>query len=675
MRTLILAQIYFSLLALCFFSGLPTVFGQTDFVVLDTALVQLDNCDDIGGVCVDMPLGMTADYIFYDNGELYEKQLAGCDFDTVVAYTYTTLFGQGEWGPYELDSWEVNGVSFSGQFMDITALVNLMNTWDPTGNWEHEPASQLIVGGNANNTYSVMNVTVVLINSPSIIGYNLGFEPKGSMLFFDNDTHEVVIEEIATGDRDTFYVLVACPSLDEEYVTINVGENDVYCVTTDELLGDLVSIDNICPTNAGIVNFQLIGTNCVEYTGFSVGVDTACLVVCDPYDFCDTTLLIVTVEPSSESNVHSLLDYREVQVYHSDSYCYDLGVLGNTVNSTNNLCQEASLGDEIHFEPINETTYCINYTGMRLGFDSICYSFIDENNDILNTTLIVRAVQPLSETIIDTINLGESYNDCLDLSDLGSDIDQIYNNCEEFSGNVVLFDINNVSLCVDVESLSVGTEKACIIMCDDAFVCDTTFYQITVVDDAPTLFPPNARSDEGFTSNNSSVVINVCENDVIPDNYLTDYYILPIAQGGSGPNHGTVMFNDDCTVLYQPNGDFCDGIDRFTYVICNEAGCDEAEVIVNISCHTDTYGVNVFTGVSPNNDGMNDTFTIYGLESYPNHSIYVYSRWGLKIFEAQNYQNDWDGVWDGNHLPDGTYFYSIVLDDDKKLSGYLQIQR
>ena len=31
---------------------------------------------------------------------------------------------------------------------------------------------------------------------------------------------------------------------------------------------------------------------------------------------------------------------------------------------------------------------------------------------------------------------------------------------------------------------------------------------------------------------------------------------------------------------------------------------------------------------SPNNDGVNDTFEIYGMEYYPNATVEIYNRWG-----------------------------------------------
>jgi gliding motility-associated-like protein len=66
---------------------------------------------------------------------------------------------------------------------------------------------------------------------------------------------------------------------------------------------------------------------------------------------------------------------------------------------------------------------------------------------------------------------------------------------------------------------------------------------------------------------------------------------------------------------------------------------------------------NVFT---PNGDGVNDRYEIPNLDRYINNQFIVYNRWGEKVFQEDNYSNDWDG----GKLPDGVYFYIL------KCQGY-----
>lgn len=71
------------------------------------------------------------------------------------------------------------------------------------------------------------------------------------------------------------------------------------------------------------------------------------------------------------------------------------------------------------------------------------------------------------------------------------------------------------------------------------------------------------------------------------------------------------------------------------------------------------------TVITPNFDGKNDLFIINYLELiYPECKVTIFNRWGSLIFESVGYQDPWDGTYNGEPLPMGTYFYKIELNDD-----------
>ena len=47
----------------------------------------------------------------------------------------------------------------------------------------------------------------------------------------------------------------------------------------------------------------------------------------------------------------------------------------------------------------------------------------------------------------------------------------------------------------------------------------------------------------------------------------------------------------------------------------------------------------VFNLVTPNNDGFNDYFKIAGIENFPENQVLIYNRWGVLIYEMENYGN------------------------------------
>ena len=83
---------------------------------------------------------------------------------------------------------------------------------------------------------------------------------------------------------------------------------------------------------------------------------------------------------------------------------------------------------------------------------------------------------------------------------------------------------------------------------------------------------------------------------------------------------------------------------------------------------------------SPNGDGVNDLWIIDDVINYPQNVVSVFNRWGDKILEFNNYDNNnvvWDGKSsDGSELPTGTYFYVIEYTDiDQVFNGWIQITK
>ena len=76
--------------------------------------------------------------------------------------------------------------------------------------------------------------------------------------------------------------------------------------------------------------------------------------------------------------------------------------------------------------------------------------------------------------------------------------------------------------------------------------------------------------------------------------------------------------------------------------------------------------------ITPNGDGKNDNLVFFNLEFYPNARLTVYNRWGGKVYENTNYQNNWDG---GN-MVDGVYYYVVEAPDlQEPATGFFHIIR
>ncbi|WP_423818377.1 gliding motility-associated C-terminal domain-containing protein [Salinimicrobium sp. TIG7-5_MAKvit] len=90
----------------------------------------------------------------------------------------------------------------------------------------------------------------------------------------------------------------------------------------------------------------------------------------------------------------------------------------------------------------------------------------------------------------------------------------------------------------------------------------------------------------------------------------------------------------------------------------------------------DTTQIHVSEAMTPNGDGINDTWRVVNIENHSNSLVIIYNRWGKEIFRQSAYQNDWDGTYNGDALPESSYYFQIYL-DGKNLDkdGWLYITK
>ena len=79
---------------------------------------------------------------------------------------------------------------------------------------------------------------------------------------------------------------------------------------------------------------------------------------------------------------------------------------------------------------------------------------------------------------------------------------------------------------------------------------------------------------------------------------------------------------------------------------------------------------------SPNGDGVNDLWVIEDILDNPINEVKVFSQNGTMIFSQRNYKNTWNGTYNGEAIPPGTYYYEInVYNGEQIVRGFLTIIR
>jgi gliding motility-associated-like protein len=94
---------------------------------------------------------------------------------------------------------------------------------------------------------------------------------------------------------------------------------------------------------------------------------------------------------------------------------------------------------------------------------------------------------------------------------------------------------------------------------------------------------------------------------------------------------------------------------------------------LTLSSDADVVSCDIPKGVSPNGDGLNDTWDLRG---YNVKKVEIFNRYGTKVYSKSNYTDEWHGQSDNsNELPDGTYYYVVEFNDSPVKTGWVYINR
>lgn len=101
---------------------------------------------------------------------------------------------------------------------------------------------------------------------------------------------------------------------------------------------------------------------------------------------------------------------------------------------------------------------------------------------------------------------------------------------------------------------------------------------------------------------------------------------------------------------------------RVTLTVTNQLGCGSTVAYfrdIIVTTVPDIFIPNTFT---PNNDGKNDGFRIFG-EGISLDNFTIFNIYGNIVFETEELSESWDGNFNGKAAQGGTYYYTAVIRD------------
>jgi len=421
-----------------------------------------------------------------------------------------------------------------------------------------------------------------------------------------------------------------------ETITVEYPKSEPYC-TARPTFAIVANDDNAGPINGTTASINVINV----YNN-----DTLNAAAINP---ADVTLTIVTPDPKGALTLNP-----------DGSVDVAAGTPGGTYTLTYQICENADAGNcdtaivtVIVSEPAAPPTPVI-------ANDDV-YTNIGCNTFGLVGNVLINDFKGITRASLELVNF----------TLLNS------NNNAKTDPNITFDALGNVT----VSSLTpAGTYTYNYQICDklSADNCDTATVTITVV-------PNGIVNISSQACNDDSTLIDLLA--LLPEN-------TPLTGVWIDPNNSNTIQGNTFNALGLALGNY-----TFEYKITDQ-NCPKSILLnmeINDDCKVLACGnVVVHNAFSPNGDGINDVFRIDSIDDtscYPENNVEIYNRWGILVFETDNYNNTtnaFDGISRGrttvkqsDGLPTGTYFYIInyksldgnnVLQNNKK-DGYLYLSK
>ena len=541
-----------------------------------------------------------------------------------------------------------------------------------------------VMSGDGGNTFN--NACAVCTSTSN---GTLVFNPDGTYTYTPNANYngnDQFIYELcdADGDCDTAIVNITVSPVNDlpvaeadESTVPEDGSTTIPVLTNDTFGGDGPSTGTItittAPTN-GTASVDDNGTpndptdDQITYTPNANynGSDAIIYEICDSNGDCDTAIVNITVSPVNDPPIvpDTVVTTPEdtpitvcLPITDVDTGEVHTAVVGcNPVNGT------------ITSGPtVNGAEVCVTYTPNTNynGSDSICVIVCDAGG-LCDTGVIYINIPPSNDTLTTITPIEVLDTICNITIPSGNNVE--IKACDGSTAGTTpiggIWNIDSQTGCLVYTAGPLkGNDTICISACDTIRgYCNTTIIVVTVLGN-----PPTAVNDSTSTPPNEPVTIPILSNDTTHDeDPITLCQDAIITQ----PVHGTVVVNQDGTLTYTPSGTY-NGLDSLQYQICDPEGNDTAWVYILVE---DCIFPNAF---SPNNDGINDYFVIPCLEGEAVFS--VWNRWGIEVYRNDTYMNNWDGLYKGNPLPEGTYYYILQYTkssgEEVNRAGFISLRR
>ncbi len=107
----------------------------------------------------------------------------------------------------------------------------------------------------------------------------------------------------------------------------------------------------------------------------------------------------------------------------------------------------------------------------------------------------------------------------------------------------------------------------------------------------------------------------------------------------------------------------------------NIYGCEDSKTVTVFVDEKVKIPVEASKAFTPNGDGINDIWEIRNIDVFESCPIRIFNRRGQNVYEAGQYNNDWNGMMGSKELPEGAYYYILSCSSSEVHTGNVTLIR
>jgi gliding motility-associated-like protein len=353
------------------------------------------------------------------------------------------------------------------------------------------------------------------------------------------------------------------------------------------------------------------------WNGLSLSSTTSQMVTLSSINGCDSAVTLnLSVLPVYTTNLDSSVCQNELPLIWNGLIFNATGTQTITLNTVNSCDSIITMNLQVSsiLSSTNSISICENqlpYTWNGLVFNTA---------GTQTATLLSNSGCDSSATLNLIVSI--ALNSSTDQAICTNELPYIWNGLTFNGSGSQSITLTNVNGCdsIAILNLTVNTIPPAPVVGNDSTYCQNDIPEAIFAVSTGSIFWYSDQNLTDFLSDGSTYLPS-------QNSGTTEYFATQLVNGCQGPAASVIITFDECSII-------------------------------------------IPTAFTPDGDNANDTWELNGIDQiFPKNKVYIYNRWGNLIFESAegSYEsNSWNGVYNNELMPVGTYYFIIEYNDGNR---------